>query len=107
MMQDYPKTLPPSARVGFTVNPWLAYAPVKNNPDDDAAKVPNTSGETAVYRSNSVILRKAGVKIDDPVLKVFNGQEVEVWLRVVWKPKWAVTFSDVKRKVKGNNNSVS
>nr|KAJ0199475.1 hypothetical protein LSAT_V11C600315350 [Lactuca sativa] len=49
----------------------------------------------------------AGVKIDDPVLKVFNGQEVEVWSRVVWKPKWAVTFSDVKRKVKGNNNSVS
>ncbi|KAL7597087.1 hypothetical protein Lser_V15G28989 [Lactuca serriola] len=39
-------------------DPWLAYAPVKNNPDDDAAKVPNTSGETAVYRSNSVILRK-------------------------------------------------
>nr|KAJ0200913.1 hypothetical protein LSAT_V11C600315420 [Lactuca sativa] len=129
-----PKTLPPSARVGFTVSkcchsdhlltclvtdPWLAYAPVKNNPDDDAAKVlhkfintifqgvPNTSGETAVYRSNSVILRKAGIKIDDPVLKVFNGQEVEVWSRVVWKPKWAVTFSDVKKKVKGNNNSVS
>ncbi|PIA47551.1 hypothetical protein AQUCO_01400296v1 [Aquilegia coerulea] len=39
MMQDYPKTLPPSARVGFTVmDTWLAYAPVKNNPED-AAKV--------------------------------------------------------------------
>ncbi|KAK9072628.1 hypothetical protein SSX86_009063 [Deinandra increscens subsp. villosa] len=110
MMQDYPKTLPPSARVGFTVtDPWLAYAPVKNNPED-AAKVPKgnpyhsaTSGETAVYRSNSMILRKAGVKIDDPVSEVFNGQEVEVWPRVVWNPKWAVTFADVKSKVSGSN----
>ncbi|XP_016553012.2 UDP-sugar pyrophosphorylase isoform X2 [Capsicum annuum] len=109
MMQDYPKTLPPSARVGFTVmDAWLAYAPVKNNPED-AAKVPKgnpyhsaTSGEMAIYRSNSLILRKAGVKVDDPFIQVFNGQEVEVWSRVVWKPKWALTFSEVKRKVSGN-----
>lgn len=44
------------------------------------------------------------MKVDDPVTQVFNGQEVEVWSRVVWKPKWAVTFSDVKSKVKGNNS---
>jgi UDP-sugar pyrophosphorylase len=37
MMQDYPKTLPPSAKVGFTVmDAWLTYAPVKNNPEDSA-----------------------------------------------------------------------
>ncbi|KAI3679435.1 hypothetical protein L2E82_51346 [Cichorium intybus] len=114
MMQDYPKTMPPSARVGFIVtNPWLAYATMKNN-HDDAAKVLKgnpyhsaTSEERAIYGSNSTILRKAGVKIDGPVSEVFNGQEVEVWSRVVWKPKWAVTFSDVKTKVNGNNNSVS
>ena len=38
--------------------------------------------------------------------QVFNGQEVEVWSRIVWKPKWAVTFSDIKNKLK-ENNSVS
>ncbi|KAL9261327.1 UDP-sugar pyrophosphorylase-like protein [Drosera capensis] len=39
MMQDYPKTLPPTARVGFTVmDAWLAYAPVKNNPEDAAKR---------------------------------------------------------------------
>ncbi|KAI3793779.1 hypothetical protein L1987_36401 [Smallanthus sonchifolius] len=111
MMQDYPKTLSPSARVGFTVTEtWLAYAPVKNNPED-AAKVPKgnpyhsaTSGEMAIYRANSMILKKAGVKVDDPVTQVFNGQEVEVWSRIVWKPKWAVTFADVKSKVSGNNS---
>ncbi|KAJ0965576.1 hypothetical protein J5N97_026714 [Dioscorea zingiberensis] len=106
MMQDYPKTLPPSARVGFTVmDTWLAYAPVKNNPED-ASKVPKgnpyhsaTSGEMAIYRANSLILKKAGVKIADPVVDVFNAQEVEVWPRITWSPKWASTYADVKRKV--------
>ncbi|KAK9271405.1 hypothetical protein L1049_026995 [Liquidambar formosana] len=73
MMQDYPKTLPPSARVGFTVmDTWLAYAPVKNNPED-AAKVPKgnpyhsaTSGEMAIYRANSLILKKAGMPHRQP-----------------------------------------
>jgi UDP-sugar pyrophosphorylase len=109
MMQDYPKTLSPSARVGFTVmDAWLGYAPVKNNPED-AAKVPKgnpyhsaTSGEMAIYRANSLILRKAGVQVADPVLQVFNGQEVEVWPRITWKPKWGLTFSEIKRKVSGS-----
>ncbi|KAJ6427716.1 hypothetical protein OIU84_023170 [Salix udensis] len=109
MMQDYPKTLPPSARVGFTVmDSWLAYAPVKNNPED-AAKVPKgnpyhsaTSGEMAIYRANSLILRKAGVQVDNPVNEVFNGQEVEVWPRIVWKPTWGLTFADIRSKVSGN-----
>ncbi|XP_072979799.1 UDP-sugar pyrophosphorylase isoform X1 [Typha angustifolia] len=109
MMQDYPKTLPPSAKVGFTViDTWLAYAPVKNNPED-AAKVPKgnpyhsaTSGEMAIYRANSLILRKAGVQIADPEIDVFNGQEVEVWPRITWSPRWAVSFSDVKNKVNEN-----
>ncbi|KAK7282682.1 hypothetical protein RIF29_11654 [Crotalaria pallida] len=109
MMQDYPKTLPPSARVGFTVmETWLAYAPVKNNAED-AAKVPKgnpyhsaTSGEMAIYRANSLILKKAGVQVADPVLQVFNGQEVEVWPRITWKPKWGLTYSLIKSKVSGN-----
>ncbi|KAK7861214.1 udp-sugar pyrophosphorylase 1 [Quercus suber] len=110
MMQDYPKTLPPSARVGFTVmDAWLAYAPVKNNPED-AAKVPKgnpyhsaTSGEMAIYRANSLILRKVGVQVADPVVQVFNGQEVEVWPRITWKPKWGLTFAEIKRKVCGSS----
>ncbi|KAM1726590.1 hypothetical protein ACFX12_017342 [Malus domestica] len=109
MMQDYPKTLPPSARVGFTVmEPWLAYAPVKNNPEG-AAKVPKgnpyhsaTSGEMLVYRANSLILRKAGIGVSDPEQQVINGQEVEVWPRITWKPKWAITFTDIKSKVSGS-----
>eukprot|EP00252_Welwitschia_mirabilis_P014024 TRINITY_DN31047_c0_g1_i1.p1 TRINITY_DN31047_c0_g1~~TRINITY_DN31047_c0_g1_i1.p1 ORF type:complete len:631 (+),score=128.57 TRINITY_DN31047_c0_g1_i1:247-2139(+) len=109
MMQDYPRTLPPSSKVGFTVmDTWLAYAPVKNNPED-AAKVPKgnpyhsaTSGEMAIYRAHSKILKEVGVKIEDPKVEIFNGQEVEVWPRIVWSPKWALTFSDVKKKMIGS-----
>ncbi|XP_065619985.1 UDP-sugar pyrophosphorylase 1-like [Quercus suber] len=88
---------------------WLAYAPVKNNPED-AAKVPKgnpyhsaTSGEMAIYRANSLILRKVGVQVADPVVQVFNGQEVEVWPRIIWKPKWGLTFAEIKRKVCGSS----
>jgi hypothetical protein len=65
MMQDYPRTLAPSAKVGFTVlDTWLAYAPVKNNAED-AMKIPEgnpkhspTSGEIAIYKANCLILQK-------------------------------------------------
>ncbi|KAL4301149.1 hypothetical protein HN51_052562 [Arachis hypogaea] len=111
MMQDYPKTLPPSARVGFTVmDAWLAYAPVKNNAED-AAKVPKgnpyhsaTSGEMYIYRANSRILKQVGVQVADPVVQVLNGQEVEVWPRITWKPKWGLTYSRIKSKVRGKSS---
>lgn len=45
-----------------------------------------------------------GVKIDDPAECVFNGQEVDVWPRIVWEPKWGLTFSDIKSKVLGNSS---
>ncbi|KAF6137070.1 hypothetical protein GIB67_030834 [Kingdonia uniflora] len=107
--QDYPKTLSLSARADFTVmDTWLAYAPVKNNPED-VAKVPKgypyhsaTSSKMTIYRANCKILREAGCKIADPVIEEFNGQEVEVWPRIVWEPKWALTFADVKEKVHGH-----
>ncbi|KAG0569063.1 hypothetical protein KC19_6G063000 [Ceratodon purpureus] len=108
MMQDYPRTLSPSAKVGFSVlDTWLAYAPVKNNPED-AAKIPEgnpkhspTSGEMAIYKAHCLMLRKAGAQIEDPKQEVFNGQSVEVWPRVIWSPKWALTFADVCKNLSG------
>lgn len=40
--------------------------------------------------------------MDGPVHQVFNGQEVEVWSRTIWNPKWGLKFSDVKNKVSGS-----
>lgn len=45
---------------------------------------------------------QAGVQVADPVEQVFNGQEVEVWPRITWKPKWGLTFSEIKSRVSGN-----
>lgn len=45
---------------------------------------------------------QAGVQVADPVVQVFNGQEVEVWPRITWKPKWGLTFNRIKSKVSGN-----
>ncbi|GBG63393.1 hypothetical protein CBR_g38016 [Chara braunii] len=116
MMQDYPKTLDPTAKVGFTVvDVWLSYSPVKNNAKDAAAKIATgtpphsaTSGEMDVYRSNCRILRQAGVSIEDPAPATFNQQQVEVWPRIVWSPRWALTYADVKEKVpEGGRVSIS
>ncbi|AQK66785.1 UDP-sugar pyrophosphorylase [Zea mays] len=99
---------PYPGNINQVMDTWLAYAPVKNNPED-AAKVPKgnpyhsaTSGEMAIYRANSLILRKAGAQIADPVVDTFNGQEVEVWPRVTWSPRWGLTFQSVKEKVHGS-----
>ncbi|KAG8487144.1 hypothetical protein CXB51_020800 [Gossypium anomalum] len=35
-------------------------------------------------------------------VEVFNSQEVEVWPRVTWKPKWGITFAEIKSKVSGS-----
>ncbi|WVY96367.1 hypothetical protein V8G54_028518, partial [Vigna mungo] len=47
-------------------------------------------------------LFEAGVQVAKPIVQVFNGQEVEVWPHVTWKPKWGLTFSRIKSKVSGN-----
>lgn len=47
---------------------------------------------------------QAGLTISEPLKDVFNGQEVEVWPRVTWSPKWALIFKDVREKV---NNKCS
>jgi UDP-sugar pyrophosphorylase len=40
--------------------------------------------------------------VDNPVNEVFNGQEVEVWPRIVWKPTWGLTYADIRSKVSGS-----
>lgn len=44
---------------------------------------------------------QAGVEIAAPKVETFNGQEVEVWPRIVWTPEWGLTCSDIKNKLRG------
>lgn len=45
---------------------------------------------------------QAGVEVAGPELQVINGQVVEVWPRITWKPKWGLTFSQIKKKISGS-----
>jgi len=114
MMQDFPKSLPSSARVGFTTinQVWAAYSPVKNNAADAAAKAQTgnpphsaTSGELDTYRTNCELMRMVGVRVDPPKSTVtYNGiSNLHLWPRVVWSPLFALTFDDLEEKMSGRH----
>ncbi|PNW73176.1 hypothetical protein CHLRE_14g621751v5 [Chlamydomonas reinhardtii] len=110
MMQDYPKALPASARVGFTTinQVWASYSPVKNSPADAAAKFKEgnpthsaTTGELDIYKANVLALHEvAGVQVPSPLqTAVFNGISTELYPRVVLGPAFAPSLADIKAKV--------
>lgn len=107
MMQDYPKELPASAKVGFTSLPvWIAYSPVKNNAADAAKKAAGgnhpqsgVTGETDLFAANSNILKMLGAEVGGPEKRTFNGIEVDVYPRVVWASSWARTLAEARQHV--------
>ena len=105
-MQDYPKSLRPEAKVGFTVTDvWAAYSPVKNSPADAKAKADTgnpshsaTSGELDIYVANCRTLSKLGAHVAAPVDVVFNGLALQLPPQVVFLPSFALTFSHIKAR---------
>jgi len=110
MMQDLPKELPASARVGFTMfDTWCAYSPVKNNSAVARQKFKDgnhpqsaTTGETDIFAANCRILRMAGAAIQTAQKAVFNGIDVDLEALVVWSPQWASTFAMVLERLAGD-----
>merc|ERR1711976_239687 len=108
MMQDYPKSLPSDAEVGFTqLEVWAAYSPVKNHPTDAVEKVKGgnpshsaTSGELDIYASNCLQLQMLGAKIDVPSERSFNGLTVKLWPRVVFAPSFAPSYVEMAHKIR-------
>lgn len=39
------------------------------------------------------------MNIPEPVVEIFNNQEIEVWPRIVWHPNWGMTFAEIRSKV--------
>lgn len=103
-MQDYTRNLKPSAKVGFTtMDEWLIYAPLKNSAPS-AAKVPEcsspASSEMAIYKANCLILQNVGAYVEGGMEIDFgHAQKVQMWPRIVWHPGWALTSSDVLKKM--------
>lgn len=112
MMQDFPKSLPSDARVGFTTinQVYAAYSPVKNNAEEAAAKAASgnpphsgTSGELDRYKTNCEMLNIIGCKVDVPEHTVsFNNiDNLVLWPRVAWSPLFALTIADLKERIHG------
>lgn len=112
MMQDFPKSLPSNARVGFTTinQVYAAYSPVKNNAEEAAVKAaagnpPHsaTSGELDRYRTNCEMLQMIGCTVDTPDSTVsFNNiDNLTLWPRVSWSPLFALTIQDLKERIHG------
>eukprot|EP01025_Chloroclados_australasicus_P016145 TRINITY_DN1797_c0_g1_i1.p1 TRINITY_DN1797_c0_g1~~TRINITY_DN1797_c0_g1_i1.p1 ORF type:complete len:618 (+),score=92.59 TRINITY_DN1797_c0_g1_i1:128-1981(+) len=108
MMQDYPKSLPSEARVGFsTVNQvWSAYSPVKNSPADALKKSQGgnpshgaASAEMDTYKATAEALKMGGAKIGGPVKRTFNGVELDLYPQIVFSPAFVNDFLDLEAKV--------
>ena len=110
MMQDWPKTVPPSTRVGFTLitTPWIGYSPVKNSVAEALAKVaagcpPHSAaaGECDMYGACARALAALGCAVGEPEARLFCGTTLQLWPRIVWTPAFAATFSALRAKAPG------
>jgi len=114
MMQDYPKSLPKDATIGFTtLDVWAAYTPVKNSPEEGRAKVKGgspshtaSSGEMDMYAANCKLLQMAGAKVDPPKQVEYNGIGLLQSASVVWSPLFAVTLAQLRARLPGPAGAV-
>ncbi len=105
MMQDHPKVVPASTRVGFTQFPDWTYSPVKNDATEALAKakagVPGRSaceGEIEFYTAACRQLTAVGVPL--PPTRVFEalGFDLPDPPHVVFHPNFAVSFAAFRGK---------
>mmetsp|Transcript_19014 Transcript_19014/g.35432 ORF Transcript_19014/g.35432 Transcript_19014/m.35432 type:complete len:718 (+) Transcript_19014:93-2246(+) len=111
MMQDYPKALSASSRVGFTTSPsWFCYSPVKNNPKDAALAVANSggslppssaiSGESDQYFIWAELMRLSGILVEPPPPEAATtalGITAQLTPRIVLHPTCCVFPCELKK----------
>lgn len=107
MMQDYPKFLPPSSNVGFTViTHTTTFSPVKTNLPDARVKSKKgeptysaASGEFDAYKSACEILTAVGVQIPNMEDRSLSGVAISIGPRVVVDPSFGVGIADWRSKI--------
>ena len=105
MMQDYPKVLTNSSKVGFTSMPsWICFSPCKNNSVDAAALLSSGvppgsafSAESDQYYCHAEILQRIGVNIQHAQPITFLGISAVPGPRVVLHPSFALFPTDIKK----------
>ncbi len=110
MMQDFPKLLPPDARVGFTsFERWFSFSPVKNNIADARASAEKGvyaaspgAGEAAVYAANAQLLRLAGAQVADATEpSTFLNLPLNLFPAIALTPRFALTLDQLASRVPG------
>mmetsp|Transcript_20686 Transcript_20686/g.28643 ORF Transcript_20686/g.28643 Transcript_20686/m.28643 type:complete len:597 (+) Transcript_20686:1-1791(+) len=106
MMQDYPRLLTKTARVGFSMAPaWLCYSPCKNNSRDAAesvkAGIPAGSAFTAESDQLTVyaeLLRRLGANMPAAAPQTFLGITAVPGPRIVLHPSFALFPHELKAR---------
>jgi UDP-sugar pyrophosphorylase len=110
LMQDFSKMFEAGEKVGFTMyDRWISFTAVKNSLPDAVAKVSQGldpwsagSGEIDYFLCNIKLLRLAGAVVEDPSESVsFAGISYKVPAKVVLKPSFACSLTELKEKVQG------
>lgn len=113
MMQDLPKLFGPDEKVGVTIfdRRWC-FSANKNNIKDAAAKHaaggPPESGATAesdFYLAGRMKLASAGVQMKTAKEELILGIPFTPGPRVLLRPSFAMTLSEVRAKIKGGKIS--
>ncbi|MEM8868505.1 MAG: UTP--glucose-1-phosphate uridylyltransferase [Verrucomicrobiota bacterium] len=111
MMQDLPKLFGPDEKVGVSIfNRRWSFSANKNNSTDAAAKAaagsPPESGATAeadFYWGGRTRLAAAGVNLTEAEDKPVLGIPFTPGPRVILRPSFAITLSEVRSKIKGGS----
>lgn len=106
MMQDYPKILKSSSKVGFTLLPtWFCYSPCKNNSNDAvvaaAIGIPPSCAYTAEsdqYNCHAQILRLIGVQCPSATPKAYLNINCVPGPQIVLFPSFGIFPSIIKSK---------
>jgi len=111
MMQDYPKLITESGRVGFTTYPaWYCFSPVKNNVNEALncfkKGLPSfgaAQGEWEFYNWHNNMLELAGVSIErETNLTNCAGVEFAFGPKSVIEPSFALTLAEYKKHLSGS-----
>ena len=112
MMQDFPKLLPNTAKIGLTCyERWICFSAVKNNLVDGVLKyqqgvAPETAstGEFDLFASNCRLLSFCGVDIEKTNwtdIKDFHGIKLIDGPKILIHPSFGVTLKELQDKFSG------
>lgn len=113
MMQDLPKLFSSGEKVGVTVfdRRWC-FSPCKNNLSDAAAKVAQggppesaSSAENDFYAAGRLRVSQAGMTVNESPEIAVSGIPITPGPRVILRPSFALTLSEVRERIHGGSIS--